>query len=216
MYPSAIKVPRFSAICARLTPPIGVGGLNWDTQFGLPVLSIALKNSPGVGTVSESIVTAAFSSASDNGEAAGVGELPPPACCPPKVSTSKMAMMLGKSRFQGGAICTAVYQQSRTCPALRSVSRLIPWSSALSRPRLRGISDDRLPMTNLDLCEGSSRRFVIWHLSFCHSWRGGTSHPSFKFFLYATPVSRDGFRRETRGCGDAKAECAGSAGCSRP
>src|SRR5215469_52858 len=129
MYPSAIKVPRFSAICARLTPPIGVGGRNWDTQFGLPVLSIALKNSPGVGTVSESIVTAAFSSASDNGEAAGVGELPPPVCCAPKGSTAKMAMMLGKSHFQGGAICTAVYQQIETCPALQSVSRLVPWGS---------------------------------------------------------------------------------------
>jgi hypothetical protein len=129
MYPSAINVPRFRAICARLTPPIGVGGRNWDTQFGLPVLSIALKNSPGVGTVSESIVTAAFSSAPDNGEAAGVGELPPPVCCAPKGSTAKMAMILGKSHFQGGAICTAVYQQSRTCPALRSVSRLMPWGS---------------------------------------------------------------------------------------
>jgi hypothetical protein len=79
-----------------------------------------------------------------------------------------------------------------------------------------GSRRNKLEMTN----PGSIPRTVqICHLSFviCNFRRAwGEAEWLFQIFLYATPVSPDGFRRETRGCRDAKAECAGSAGCSRP
>jgi phosphoribosylformylglycinamidine synthase subunit PurS len=58
-------------------------------------------------------------------------------------------------------------------------------------PRLGGMTDDRLQMTNLDLHEGSSRRFVICHLSFCRSHRAqgeaGRAIPLSNFFFTQPP-----------------------------
>ena len=68
MYPSAMSVPRFNAICARSVDLIEIGGRYSEVQFGLPPFSIALKNSPGVGTVRASTEAAFCSSSGESGE----------------------------------------------------------------------------------------------------------------------------------------------------
>src|SRR5258707_4415812 len=177
---------------------------------------MALKNSPGVGTVSESRAIAAFSCASVNGDGAGVAEVPSLACCAPEDSTNRIAMMLGNSHFHGGGICTAVYQWRPSCPALRNVSRLPRWSSTrVNRPRSRRRPRPRGGVSCLGLYVPRPR----------YGWPPGRGkaadpavgmrlRPSYQppppetIFLYAAPVTLDVFRRETRGCREAKAKCA--------
>src|SRR6516225_8152900 len=74
MYPSAIRVPRFSAIWARSVDLMEIGGRYSEVQFGLPPFSIALKNSPGVGTVSASTEIAFFTSSGESGTSEAVGD----------------------------------------------------------------------------------------------------------------------------------------------
>lgn len=57
IYPSATSVPRISAICGRLEVTCGVSTCTNCFQLGRPSLSIAAKNSPGIGIVTDSTRT---------------------------------------------------------------------------------------------------------------------------------------------------------------
>ena len=63
----------------RLVDLVETGGRYCEVQFGFPPFSIALKNSPRVGTVKVSIEIARFSSSVVRGESAVEGM--PTVCC---------------------------------------------------------------------------------------------------------------------------------------
>src|SRR6476661_5931001 len=104
MYPSAIRVPRFNAILARSVDLIETGGRYCDVQFGLPPFSIALKNSPGVGTVSASTDTAFFNSSAESGVSETV--LLSADCWSAEAEkTDNHAITLKPSHFRNKGIC---------------------------------------------------------------------------------------------------------------
>src|SRR5262249_41258071 len=78
MNPSAIRPPRFRAICPRLAYVTGIGARYWAAQFIFPAFPSAANSSPGVGTVIESVLTA-FAIWSDD------------KCCPSSAAAMEIA-----------------------------------------------------------------------------------------------------------------------------
>src|ERR1700693_1579083 len=105
MYPSANNVPRLRAIWARSVNLIETGGRYWEVQFGLPPFSIALKNSPGVGTVRASTDAAFFNSSAESGLSAAVVVLPAGCWSADAEKADTNAITLTPSHFRNTSIC---------------------------------------------------------------------------------------------------------------